>query len=404
MYPTMPLNTPYTGRHRVQLRYVRQNGHVCAARRAFPIIPNFFCVLALALCAVLFLNHPAYAADLTDTEADDLASATIVTDAVANPAPQPTAPKTLALSTAPDLTTLSATPAPLSQHNPDATYIYLDCPVMGFRGTAYENEPIECLVDEFENLPERWLYVLTPLDAGESYFFTLDLACRTLNAPFEGQITAVYNSHVTDDGSLGTVTIEATEEVAPNTFLVYHGELKYISDGTVNLVPNSYGSIYDYHLFYFSLTTTDVDYPAGTEPLGEQRLSRISGPSVSAEVAIIGNAQCTENVYDNDLLQSDYMYPYRKYEPAEGSQPNDVPSETVASNAPDPATELAVRLAEIVTGDDYLSELADTVVNIAALDAAAPGPKPVEPSTLSEPIFFLARYLATPDLAHPAAI
>ncbi len=371
MYPTIP----YTGRHRIQLHYVRQNGHVCAAHRRISPIPNILCVLALALFAAILLNRPAYAADLTDS------------------------PDT----TDPTLTTLTTTPTPLSQSNPDAVYIYLDCPVMGYKGTAYENEPIEYLVDDFEDIPERWLYVLTPLEAGESYFFTLDLACRTLNAPFEGQITAAYNSRVPDDGSLGTVTIEATEQIGPNTFLVYRGELKYISDGTVNLVPNSYGSIYDYHLFYFSLATTDFDFPEGTEPLGEQRFSRLSGPSVSAEVAIIGNATCTENVYDTDLLQSDYMYPYRKYEPAEGSQPNDTLSETVASEAADPTTELAVRLAEIVANDTRLSGLASSTVDVATA-ATAPGSKPVELSTLSEPIFFLAKYLAPPDLAHPVAI
>lgn len=302
MYPTIP----YTGRRRVHLRYVRQNGHVCAASRA-PHFLSTLCTLLLVLAAAFTLSHPVYAASTTT-----------------DPTPQPTIQK--ALTTAVKTTTVetpaNAAPLPTTSTATDAeTYIYIDCPVMGYKGTAYENEPIECLVDDFEDLPEHWLYVLTPLEAGESYFFTLDLACRTMNAPFEGQITAVYNSYVPDDGSLGSVTIEATEQIAPHTFLVYRGELKYISDGTINLVPNSYGSVYDHHLFYFGLATADSDFPEGTEPLGEQRLSRISGPSVSADVAIIGVAECTDNVYDNDLLQSDCMYPYRKYEPAEGGTP-----------------------------------------------------------------------------------
>lgn len=317
MYPTIP----YTGRRRVQLHYVRQNGHVCAASRA-SCVPSILCALLLVLIAAFTLSRPVYAADLTNPDSADATDVIAATchNTTTDPAPQPTASKTLTATA--KTVTLSSTNLPVAQTATDTgTYIYIDCPVMGYKGTAYENEPIEYLVDDFEDIPERWLYVLTPLEAGESYFFTLDLACRTMNAPFEGQITAVYNSYVPDDGSLGSVTIEATEQIGPNTFLVYRGELKYISDGTINLVPNSYGSIYDHHLFYFSLTTTDSDFPAGTEPLGEQRLSRISGPSVSADVAIIGIAGCTDNVYDNDLLQSGYMYPYRKYDPDEGSTP-----------------------------------------------------------------------------------
>lgn len=317
MYPTIP----YTGRHRVQLHYVRQNGHICAASRA-SCAPSILCALLLVLIAAFTLSRPAYAADLTNPNSADTADIITVANlnTTTDPTPQPTAPKTL--TTTAETVTLSNTDLSVAQTAADTgTYIYIDCSVMGYRGTVYENEPIEYLVDDFEDIPERWLYVLTPLEAGESYFFTLDLACRTMNAPFEGQITAVYNSYVPDDGSLGSVTIEATEQIGPNTFLVYRGELKYISDETINLVPNSYGSIYDHHLFYFSLATTDSDFPAGTEPLGEQRLSRISGPSVSADVAIIGIAGCTDNVYDNDLLQSDYMYPYREYEPADGSTP-----------------------------------------------------------------------------------
>lgn len=369
MYPTIP----YTGRHRIHLHYVRQNGHVCAARRAFPAIPHILCVFLLALFTVISLNHPAYAVDLTEADDATSADAAVYADTVSDPEPQPTAPKVLDLS-ATSAAPTNLSPAPLAQSNPDATYVYIDCPVMGYKGTIYKNEPIEYLVDDFEDIPERWLHVLTPLEAGENYFFTLDLACRTLNAPFEGQITAIYNSYVPDDGSLGTVTIEATEQINQNTFLVYRGELKYISDGTVNLVPTNYGSIYDCHLFYFSLATTDPDFPEGTEPLGEQRLSRISGPAISAEVAIIGTARCTENVYDNDLLQSDYMYPYRKYEPAEGSQPTDT-------------------LSDVSQPNDTLFET-----------IAAPGTKPVEPATLPEPIFFLARYLAPPDLVRLAAV
>lgn len=359
MYPTIP----YTGRRRVQLHYVRQNGHVCAASRASHI-PSILCVLLLVLTATFALTRPAFAADLTATAGtNNISDAICVADTVSDPAPQPTAPKTLA--TTPAAVNLSHTDLPAAQTATDLeTYIYIDCPIMGYKGTAYNNEPIECDIDEFEDIPERWLYILTPLEAGESYFFTLDLACRTMNAPFEGQITATYNSYLPDNDSLGTVTIEATEQIGPNTFLVYRGELKYIADGVINLVPNSYGSIYDHHLFYFSLDTTDPDFPEGTEPLGEQRLSRISSPAVTADVALIGIAKCTDNVYDNDLLQSDYMYPYRKYEPAEGSQPTDTPSETIS----------------------------------------APDSKPVEHSTLYEPIFFLAKYLASPDLTHPAAI
>lgn len=370
MYPTIP----YTGRRRIQLHYIRQNGHVCAASRASHI-PSILCVLLLVLTATFALTRPAFATDLTaavDTDStvgvstdnvNKISNTAHAADTVSDPAPQPTAPKTLAA--APATINLSRTDLPATQTATDLeTYIYIDCPIMGYKGTAYENEPIECDIDDFEDIPERWLYILTPLEAGESYFFTLDLACRTMNAPFEGQITAAYNSYLSNDGSLGTVTITATEQIGPNTFLVYRGELKYIADGVVNLVPNSYGSIYNHHLFYFSLGTTDPDFPEGTEPLGEQRLSRIISPAVTADVALIGIAKCTDNVYDNDLLQSDYMYPHRKYEPAEGPRPNDTLSGTIA----------------------------------------APGKKPVEPSTLSEPIFFLAKYLAPPDLTHPAAI
>lgn len=334
MYPTIP----YTGRHRIQLHYVRRNGHVCAASRA-PHIPSILCALLLMLTIAFTFSQPACAANLATANSTDTTDVIAVTNpnAATDPTPQPTIQKTstTAVKTTATLPTTSAT-------TDDKTYVYIDCPIMSYKGTAYENEPIECLVDDFEDLPERWLYVLAPLEAGESYFFTLDLACRTMNAPFEGQITAVYNSCVPDDGSLGSVTIEATEQIGPNTFLVYRGELKYISDGTINLVPNSYGSVYDHHLFYFSLATADSDFTEGTEPLGEQRLSRISGPSVSADVAIIGVAKCADNVYDNDLLQSDYMYPYRKYEPAEGSAPGstdvsanaDSPSDSTANSAP----------------------------------------------------------------------
>ncbi len=332
--------TAYTGsRRRIQPIYVQFASPVRTQTRSTPL-PTILCVLALALFAMFTLSHlsyPAYAADSDSTyqtHAD----------------PKPTAPKVLTteptnllensattdhITNLNTQTTPSANPITASAKNPDATYIYISCPIEIYRGTLDNNEPAEYLVDDFEDIPEHWLYVLTPLNSGENYFFTLDLACRTESSPLKGDISTTYSSYVPDDGSLGTVRIEATEEIAPNTFLVYYGELKYISDcssltsdpsdntaATFCLTQNSYGHIYDHHLFYFSLTTTDL--PTHTQPVSELRASHLSDPAVQASVSIAGNAECQGTVYDEDLLQSDYMYPYRKYDPADGSQPENV--------------------------------------------------------------------------------
>lgn len=310
----------YTG-HRRHPRslYLNPASSERTARIARPLLSLL--TLALFLGAALLLSsapHSAYALNTPD-------SLDII--ALSNPAnpnatladdPEPSAPKATPLASTLKTTSETAPPA-----NPNATYTYISCPTEIYRGTLSENQPAEILVDDFEELPAHWLYVLSSLPEGESYFFTLDLACRTQNSPFTGQISATYSSYVPDDGSLGSVRIEATEEIAPDTFLVYYGELKYISDGTINLTQTSYGSLYDHHLFYFSLATTDL--PSGTEPLGEQRVSRLSDPAVTATVSLIGDTERLSNVYDEDLLHSDYMYPYYKYNPAEGSRPDAAP-------------------------------------------------------------------------------
>lgn len=284
--PTPFYAPAYTGHRRrpLQVQFIYPSCCTPAPRRTpriSTILPTLLLFLFISVVSVN-LTHPALAADLPST------------------------------------TPTSSTPTA------DPTYIYISCPVEIYRGTAYANEPAEYLVDDFESLPEHWLYVLTPLDEGESYFFTLDLACRTENSRFEGQISAVYSSYVPDDGSLGSVRIEATEEIAPGTFLVYYGEIKYISDGTICLTQNSYGNFYNHHLFYFSTATTEL--PENTQPLSEQRACRLSSPSIQADVSILGDAERLSNVYTEGLINSDYMYPYQKYDPASNNPPANPPS------------------------------------------------------------------------------
>lgn len=270
-------------------------------------MPTILLVLTLALLAALALgcrSNPASAANLGGPSAH-------IAD------PQPSAPKTLDNSAAEP-----TAPIQTATSRDAATYIYISCPIEIYRGTTYENEPAEYLVDDFEDLPEHWLYVLTPLETDENYLFTLDLSCRTISSPFQGEISAVYSSYVPDDGSLGSMRIEATEEIAPDTFLVYYGELKYISDGAIRLAQNDYANIYDHHLFYFSLSSLNAaDLPDTAQPLSEQRISRLSDPAIQATVTITGDAERISSIYDEDLINSDYMYPYRKYDPAEGSRP-----------------------------------------------------------------------------------
>lgn len=360
--------TAYTGsRRRIQIVRVQPMGLAYAAP-APSRIPTILSVLMLALFASLtigYLSHPAYAVDMntpavgmnalaidtntptSDTDVENPArtiSETPATAAKISADPEPTAPKTL-LATLSDTTAVAKNvtktpdiaPTASTSATDTATRIYISCPIEIYRGTLYDNQPAEYLVDDFEDIPEHWLYVLSPLEEGENYIFTLDLSCRAesaANSPFQGEISAVYSSYIPDDGSLGSVRIEATEQIAPDTFLVYYGEIKYISDcsslisesdnpddsAALYLTQNSYANLYDHHLFYFSLTTPD--FPENTQPLGEQRLSRLVDPAISATVTITGDAECHSNVYDEDLLQSDYMYPYRRYDPAESSRPN----------------------------------------------------------------------------------
>lgn len=189
-------------------------------------------------------------------------------------------------------------------------YTYISCPIEIYRGTTSANAPAEYLVDDFTELPERWLYVLTPLDSGENYFFTLDLACRTQNTRFEGQISAAYHNYLRDDGSLGTLRIEVAEELSPGVFVVYYGELKYIADGDLHLVQTDDARLYNHHLLYFTLATADPD----SDPLSEQRAGRLIDAALFANFVITGHADCPDNVYDTDLLKTDYMYPYHKYD------------------------------------------------------------------------------------------
>ena len=316
------------------------------------VLPALLLVLFVSVISV-HLAHPALAADLTAKSAHDQQLS--ISDQY--PASPKNLPTTLLESTAPAAT--GATNL-ASSDSAEPTYIYISCPVEIYRGTTYANESAEYLVDDFEFLPEHWLYVLTPLDEGESYFFTLDLACRTENSRFEGQISAVYSSYVPDDGSLGSVRIEATEEISPNIFLVYYGEIKYISDGTICLTQNSYGNFYNHHLFYFSATTADL--PENTQPLSEQRACRLSSPSIQAEVSIIGDAERLSDVYTEDLINSDYMYPYQKYDPANGSLPDDAPVNSPSADIP------------------ALTTLSDNLPFLGVeSDASAPGQVPVEP-------------------------
>lgn len=236
-------------------------------------IPTVLFAIILVLAAFVFLPHTAYAAD----------------------------------STAPSNDPYSATPD---------TYVYISCPVEIYRKTANDYVPAEQLIDDFEDIPEHWLYVLTPLATAEKYYCALDLGCRLEAAPLENaKVSAVYSSYL-PDGYLGSLRIEVTEEIAPHTFLVYYGEIKYISDGTLCLVQDGYGGIYDHHVFYFGLTTANL--PANTQPLNEQRAYRLSDPAATLEVTVTGDAERIGSVYDEDLLKSDYMYPFRRYEKTTG--------------------------------------------------------------------------------------
>lgn len=233
-------------------------------------IPTVLFAITLILAAFVFLPHTAYAADSTIAPSNDPYSA------------------------APD------------------TYVYISCPIEIYRETADGYAPAEQLIDDFEDIPEHWLYVLTPLAAAEKYYCTLDLGCRIETAPLKNaKVSAIYSSYL-PDGDLGSLRIEVAEEIAPHTFLVYYGEIKYISDGTLCLAQDSYGGIYDHHVFYFGLTTADL--PANTQPLSEQRAYRLSDPAVILEVTVTGDAERIGSVYDEELLESDYMYPFRRYE------------------------------------------------------------------------------------------
>ena len=367
-YPTPSRRAAYTGsRRHIQPVYVYPTCTASSTARPFraPTVLFALMMFMLATFVVSYLSSPAYAIENTienDPPAHKTASthAVINTQYLADPAPQPTAAKTLNLTTTTINTPDATPPAPATTtaETDDATRIYISCPIEIYRGTLYDNQPAEYLVDDFEDIPEHWLYVLSPLEEGENYFFTLDLSCRTENSPFQGEISAVYSSYIPDDGSLGSVRIEATEQIAPDLYLVYYGELKYISDcsslisesdnpddsAALYLTQNGYGQFYDHHLFYFSLTT--ADFPDNAQPLSEQRISRLSDPAASALVSIIGDTERLSSVYDEDLLQSDYMYPYRKYDPAEGSHP---PTDTsTPNNFSAPA---AVSLSANITSD-----------------------------------------------------
>lgn len=392
-YPTPSRRAAYTGsRRHIQPVYVYPTCTASSTARPFraPTILFALMMFMLATFVVSYLSSPAYA--IENTIENDLPShkttnthTVINAQNLADPAPQATAPKILNLTTTTVNTPDVAPPTPTTAETDGTTRIYISCPIEIYRGTLYDNQPAEYLVDDFEDIPKHWLYVLSPLEEGENYFFTLDLSCRTENSPFQGEISAVYSSYIPDDGSLGSVRIEATEQIAPDLYLVYYGELKYISDcsslisgpddsAALYLTQNGYGQFYDHHLFYFSLTT--ADFPDNAHPLSEQRMSRLSDPAASALVSIIGDTERLSNVYDEDLLQSDYMYPYRKYDPAEGSQP---PTDTsTPSNLSAPA---AVSLSANITSDSVS-------VDPPPLAQPAPGLELVELSALSADLIY----------------
>ena len=106
-------------------------------------IPTVLFAITLILAAFVFLPHTAYAADSTIAPSNDPYSA------------------------APD------------------TYVYISCPIEIYRETADGYAPAEQLIDDFEDIPEHWLYVLTPLAAAEKYYCTLDLGCRIETAPLK---------------------------------------------------------------------------------------------------------------------------------------------------------------------------------------------------------------------------
>ena len=390
-YPTPSRRAAYTGsRRHIQPVYVYPTCTASSTARPFraPTVLFALMMFMLATFVVSYLSSPAYAIEndqlIKNTEnAQNIANI----QNLADPAPQPTAAKTLNLTTTTVNTPDAAPPEPTTTtaEADDATRIYISCPIEIYRGTLYDNQPAEYLVDDFEDIPEHWLYVLSPLEEGENYFFTLDLSCRTENSPFQGEISAVYSSYIPDDGSLGSVRIEATEQIAPDLYLVYYGELKYISDcsslisgpddsAALYLTQNGYSQFYDHHLFYFSLTT--ADFPDNAQPLSEQRMSRLSDPAASALVSIIGDTERLSNVYDEDLLQSDYMYPFRKYDPAEGSQP---PTDTsTPNNLSAPA---AVSFSADITSDSGS-------VDPPPLAQPAPGLELVELSALSADLIY----------------
>ncbi len=386
-YPTPSRRAAYTGsRRHIQPVYVYPTCTASSTARPFraPTILFALMMFMLATFVVSYLSSPAYAIEndpLTQNieNTQNIASAQYLAD----PAPQATAPKTLNLTTAntPDVTP----PTPTTAETDGTTRIYISCPIEIYRGTLYDNQPAEYLVDDFEDIPEHWLYVLSPLEEGENYFFTLDLSCRTENSPFQGEISAVYSSYIPDDGSLGSVRIEAAEQIAPDLYLVYYGELKYISDcsslisgpddsAALYLTQNGYGQFYDHHLFYFSLTT--ADFPDNAQPLSEQRMSRLSDPAMNALVSIIGDTERLSNVYDEDLLQSNYMYPFRKYDPAEGSQP---PTDT--STPTDLSAPATVSLSAGITSDSVS-------VDPPPLAQPAPSLELVELSALSADLIY----------------
>ncbi len=390
-YPTPSRRAAYTGsRRHIQPVYVYPTCTASSTARPFraPTVLFALMMFMLATFVVSYLSSPAYAIEndpLTQNieNTQNIASAQYLAD----PAPQPTAAKTLNLATTTVNTPDAAPPAPATTtaKTDDATRSYISCPIEIYRGTLYDNQPAEYLVDDFEDIPEHWLYVLSPLEEGENYFFTLDLSCHTENSPFQGEISAVYSSYIPDDGSLGSVRIEATEQIAPDLYLVYYGELKYISDcsslisspddsAALYLTQNGYGQFYDHHLFYFSLTT--ADFPDNAQPLSEQRMSRLSDPAASALVSIIGDTEHLSSVYDEDLLQSDYMYPYRKYDPAEGSQP---PTDTSTPNGL--SAPAAVSLSANITSDSVS-------VDPPPLAQPAPSLELVELSALSADLIY----------------
>lgn len=193
------------------------------------------------------------------------------------------------------------------------TYIYITCPIEIYRGTPDHYEIADILTDDFEEVPEHWLYVLTPLTTDENYYVSLDLSCRTegtQNSTLTGQVTMSYSSHL-PDGELGAVRIEVTEQIGPNTFLVYYGEIKYISDGNVNLTQSGYSTITDCRFLNFTLKTTQL--PDNTQPVNEQHAYRLVDPAATLDIITIGDAMHAMSVYDADL--SEYMYPYHRYRP-----------------------------------------------------------------------------------------